>query len=53
MGANIGRTMSPVSAVGYFVSDLAAVEPRELIKVVALPLTAALITVILYGLVSS
>jgi DcuC family C4-dicarboxylate transporter len=53
LGANIGRTMSPVSAVGYFVSDLASVEPRELIKVVALPLTAALITVILYGLVSS
>lgn len=53
MGANIGRTMSPVSAVMYFVSDLSAVEPRELIRVVALPLVAALCIVILYGLVSS
>ena len=52
-GASIGRTMSPVSAVMYFVSDLSNSEPRELIRVVALPLIAALATVIIYGLVSS
>lgn len=53
IGANVGRTMSPVSAVMYFVSDLVTSEPRELIAVVALPLVAALGTVIVYGLVSS
>lgn len=53
IGANVGRTMSPVSAVMYFVSDLVTAEPRELIAVVALPLLAALGTVIVYGLVSS
>lgn len=53
IGANVGRTMSPVSAVMYFVSDLVTAEPRELIAVVALPLVAALGTVIVYGLVSS
>lgn len=53
IGASIGRTMSPVSAVMYFVSDLSTTEPRELLRVIALPLVSALVAVILYGLVSS
>lgn len=53
IGASIGRTMSPVSAVMYFVSDLSATEPRDLMRAVVLPLVAGLVAVIIYGLVSS
>lgn len=53
IGASAGRTMSPVSAVMFFVSDLSATEPKTLIQTVALPIVAALIAVIMYGLVFS
>ncbi|MBM4178987.1 MAG: hypothetical protein FJ211_06620 [Ignavibacteria bacterium] len=52
IGASIGRTMSPVSAVMYFVSDLSTTEPRDLMRTVALPLVSGLIAAIACGLVS-
>ncbi len=51
IGASIGRTMSPVSAITLFTSTLAAVDPKDLVKLVSLPLIAALLCTILYGLV--
>lgn len=53
IGASIGRTMSPVSAVMLFTSTLAEVPPAALVKLVTMPLLAALLTTIIYGLVSS
>jgi len=51
IGASIGRTMSPVSAVMLFTSTLAEVEPQALVKFVSIPLVAALLSTIIYGLV--
>lgn len=53
IGASAGRTMSPVSAVMFFVSDLAATEPKALIRTLAVPIIAALMAVMVYGLVFS
>lgn len=53
IGANVGRTMSPVSAVMLFVGELSQSEPRQLIRVISPALLTALLIVILYGIVSS
>lgn len=52
IGANIGRTMSPVSAILLFTSTLANVAPTEIIKLVSIPLVSALLAVILYSVFS-
>ena len=51
IGASVGRTMSPVSAVMLFTSTLAEVEPKALVKLVMWPMIASLSTAILYGLI--
>lgn len=50
IGANIGRTMSPVAAIVLFVSALADVQIQDLMKRVLLPMLAALASVIVLGL---
>lgn len=50
IGANLGRTMSPVSAIVLFTSALADVDIQALVRRVTLPILAALSVVILYGL---
>ncbi|NQW30976.1 MAG: C4-dicarboxylate transporter DcuC [Ignavibacteria bacterium] len=52
IGANIGRTMSPVSAILLFTSTLANVATTEIIKLVSIPLVSALLAVILYSVFS-
>lgn len=53
IGASVGRTMSPVSAVLLFTSTLAEVDPKELVKLVMIPMVSALLATIVYGLVVS
>lgn len=53
IGASIGRTMSPVSAVMHFTSSLAQISVPELLRMVWIPMVAALLSTILYGLVFS
>lgn len=53
IGASIGRTMSPVSAVMHFCSTLAGVTASDLLRLVWIPMVAALLSAILYGLVFS
>lgn len=53
IGASIGRTMSPVSAVMHFTSSLTQAPVPELLKIVWIPMVAALLSTILYGLVFS
>jgi len=50
IGASIGRTMSPVSAIVLFTGTLAEVESSALIKLVTIPMIASLVSVILYGM---
>lgn len=50
IGANVGRTMSPVAAVVLFTSALAQVSITDLVKYSARAMLAALAAVILYGL---
>jgi DcuC family C4-dicarboxylate transporter len=50
IGANIGRTMSPVAAIVLFVSALADVQIQDLMKRVLVPMLAALASVIVLGL---
>ncbi len=52
IGANVGRTMSPVAAVVLFTSALADVPISDLIKSASKAMLAALAAVILYGLFS-
>lgn len=51
IGANVGRTMSPVAAIVLFTGTLANVEVQALVRRVTLPMLAALFAVIVYGLV--
>lgn len=51
IGANLGRTMSPVAAVVLFVSALADVPIGTLVRTAAAAMVAAIVAVILYGLV--
>lgn len=51
IGASIGRTTSPVSAVMHFTSSLTDVPVQDLVRFVWLPLAAALVSAMLYGLV--
>jgi DcuC family C4-dicarboxylate transporter len=51
IGASIGRTTSPVSAVMHFTSSLTNVPVPDLVRFVWLPLAAALVSAMLYGLV--
>lgn len=53
IGASIGRTMSPVSAVMHFSSTVSGASVAELVRLVWFPMVAALIATILYGLVFS
>ncbi len=53
IGAGLGRTMSPVSAIMLFTSTLAEVEPKALVKLVTWPIVASLVSTIVYGLVVS
>lgn len=53
IGASIGRTMSPVSAVMHFTSTIAGVTVPELVRIVLIPMVTALLATILYGLVFS
>ncbi|MBK6290950.1 MAG: C4-dicarboxylate transporter DcuC [Ignavibacteria bacterium] len=53
IGAGLGRTMSPVSAIMLFTSTLAEVEPKALVKLVTWPILASLVSTIIYGLVVS
>lgn len=50
IGANVGRTMSPVAAVVLFTSALASVSIADLVRLSARAMLAALAAVILYGL---
>lgn len=50
IGANVGRTMSPVAAVVLFTSALAGVPIAQLVRRSAQAMLAALAAVILYGL---
>lgn len=52
IGANVGRTMSPVAAVVLFTSALAEVEIADLVRVSAYSMLAALATVMVYGVIS-
>jgi len=52
IGANVGRTMSPVAAVVLFTSALAEVPIADLVKSASKAMLAALAAVILYGLFS-
>ncbi len=52
IGANVGRTMSPVAAVVLFTSALTDVSIPELVKTSAKAMIAALLAVMLYGLFS-
>lgn len=52
IGANVGRTMSPVAAVVLFTSALTDVSIPELVKVSTKAMVAALLAVMLYGLFS-
>ncbi|MCX6141060.1 MAG: C4-dicarboxylate transporter DcuC [Candidatus Kapabacteria bacterium] len=53
IGASVGRTMSPVSAIMLFTCTVAEVEPKALVKLVMWPMLSSLLTTIVYGLVSS
>jgi DcuC family C4-dicarboxylate transporter len=53
IGASIGRTMSPVSAVMHFSSTISGAGVTELVRLVWIPMVAALLSTILYGLVFS
>jgi DcuC family C4-dicarboxylate transporter len=53
IGASLGRTMSPVSAIMLFTSTLAEVDPKDLVRLVAIPMGASLLATIVYGLVAS
>ncbi len=53
IGASIGRTMSPVSAVMHFTSSLTKTAIPDLLQIVWIPMLAALLATILYGLVFS
>lgn len=53
VGASIGRTMSPVSAVMHFTGSISGVSVPELLRLVWIPMVAALLSTIVYGLVSS
>jgi C4-dicarboxylate transporter, DcuC family len=48
--AAAGRTMSPVAAVTLIVAGLTNTHPLELVRRVALPLLAAVVTVIVLGM---
>jgi len=50
IGANVGRTMSPVAAVVLFISALANVPIPQLVKTSAMCMLSALLSVMLYGL---
>lgn len=50
IGASIGRTMSPVSAIVLFTGTLAEVDSAALIKLATWPMLASLVSVILYGM---
>lgn len=52
IGASVGRTMSPVAAVVLFTSALANVPIHQIVRTVALPMLAALVSIVLYGLFS-
>jgi C4-dicarboxylate transporter, DcuC family len=52
VGANVGRTMSPVAAVVLFTSALADVPIADLVKTSAKCMLAALFLVMMYGLLS-
>ena len=52
IGANVGRTMSPVAAVVLFTSALTDVSIPELVKTSTKAMLAALLAVMLYGLFS-
>ncbi len=52
VGANVGRTMSPVAAVVLFTSALADVNIEDLVKLSAKCMLASLAAVILYGVFS-
>jgi len=49
IGASIGRTMSPVSAIVVFTSTLTDVPVPQLIRLVMWPMLAALVVTILYA----
>ncbi|MFM8770664.1 MAG: hypothetical protein ACKOE4_01375, partial [Candidatus Kapaibacterium sp.] len=53
IGASIGRTMSPVSAVMHFTSSLTTTAIPDLLRIVWIPMLASLLSTILYGLVFS
>lgn len=53
IGASVGRTMSPVSAIMLFTCTVAEVEPKALVKLAMWPMLASLLSAIIYGLVSS
>ncbi|MEY3387068.1 MAG: putative cryptic C4-dicarboxylate transporter DcuD [Bacteroidota bacterium] len=53
IGASIGRTMSPVSAVMHFTGSISGASIAELLRMVLIPMVAALLATILYGLVFS
>lgn len=51
IGASVGRTMSPVSAILLFTTTLTDTEPSQLVRIVMWPMLAALGITILHGLV--
>ncbi len=53
IGASLGRTASPVSAVMHFTGSISGATIPELLRLVWLPMVAALLSTILHGLVSS
>lgn len=50
IGASVGRTMSPVSAIVLFTGTLAEVDSVSLIRLVTWPMLASLVSVIVYGM---
>ena len=48
MGAQLGRTSSPVAGVVILLAGLARVSPLDLIKRTALPMAAAFISLLLF-----
>ncbi|MBU3699298.1 MAG: TRAP transporter large permease subunit [Candidatus Kapabacteria bacterium] len=53
IGASIGRTMSPVSAVMHFTGSISGASIPDLLRLVWIPMVSALLGTILYGLVFS